>query len=998
MSEISPHKSSQSRRRAFGMGLLLIGIAILLVARVDWTPTESLLADAQAQLLRGQYMEAEQTARRLTQRRSHAVEGWLLAAEAAARQKHFTDASGHLDHIPDDGSRLCAAGWLARGLLELQGFRRLAEAEAAFQKVVQYEPRNVDALRQLAKVLSLQGRHSDALPHRLSLLELNQIDEPILVLLALGDTANDDPEQMREFAAAAPDDAGSLCGLARLALIENRNADATVLLQRLCSLRADWIEPRFWLGSVWLSAGDLVAFDRWAESLPESAQRYSEFWFLRGRRVSLDKQHDLAGRCWAHAVRLDPNSLAANYQLGQALVGRGSVMAAQPFLERSKLLTEYLGVTKSYLISRRFDLLSPAAELAERLGLLREAMAWHEWLSANWQQRPETRNAAARHRQHAIRLRAKLGECPLGQRTAVPAIESLWAHLPPDWKRPPDATPKTGSLPTQVATRRQNFSAKFRDRAEELGLSFRYHNGSRPETKSEFMYEFSGGGVAALDYDLDGWVDVYLTQGCDWPPDPAQRKLLDRLFRNKSGGGFTDVTEAAGLIEPGFSQGVTVGDYDNDGFPDVYVANIGPNRLFRNNGDGTFADVTDETGTECGLWSTSCAIADFNNDGLPDLYVANYVAGEHLFDRPCRLPNGSTRLCTPHEYAAAQDQLFLNLGDGRFREITRESGIVAPDGKGLGLVVADFEGTGWLNVFVANDAVPNFYFVNETRAPGTVPRFSERGFVSGLAVDQDGHAEACMGVAAGDADGDGRLDLFVTNFHRESNTLYLQRAAGLFVDATRAAALQEPSLAMLGFGTQFLDVDLDGTRDLIVTNGHVGDLSQHGIPYRMPAQLFRNLGAARFEELIADRAGPFFQKEWLGRGLARLDWNRDGREDFVVSHLEDGAALVVNELAPPGHFLSVELRGTMLDRDALGATVRVRAGSHSWMQQLTGGDGYQASNERRLIFGLGSCETVDELAVTWRSGQVTRTQAIPANTEWLIREDGVFALRRRADP
>ena len=1028
MSKFMPDPSSRTCRPALWVGLFLTGLVVLVVARVDWTPTERLLATAHAQMGRGQFALAERTALRLARRESRSLEGWLLAAEAAARQRHFADAASHLDQVPDDGSRLSVAGGLARGLLELQGFRRLSAAETAFRKVVQREPRNVEALRQLARVLSLQGRHGDALPYRLALLELDQIDEPILMLLALGDTANDNPEQLQEFAAAAPDDAGSVCGLARLALLENRNAEAQALLERLRALQPDWITPRCWLGSLLLSAGDLTAMDRWLAALPESARSHSEFWVLCGHRASLANQHELAGRCWAQAVRRDPNSPAANYQLGQWLVSHGSAAAAQPFLERSKLLGEYLIVAKSYVISRRWQDLSPAAELAERLGLIREAVAWHVLLSANWERQPATRHVAARHRQHALRLRAELRQLPTGLRTSIPATQALWAHLPADWERPPNELPANSlsrgefalgsharppQEPDASAFRRipfsESFSTRFRDRAQELGLSFRYHNGSRPETKHEFMYEFSGGGVAALDYDGDGWGDVYLTQGCDWPPDPAQRKQLDRLFRNAAGGGFTDVTEAARLVEPGFSQGLAVGDYDNDGFPDVYVANIGANRFFRNLGDGTFFDVTEETGTACGLWTTSVALADFNNDGLPDLYAANYVQGKHLFDRPCRLPDGSTRLCTPHEYAASPDQLFMNLGDGRFREITRESGIDVPDGKGLGLVVADFEGRGWLNVFVANDAVPNFYFVNETREPGSLPRFRESGFLSGLAVDHAGHAQACMGVAAGDADGDGRLDLFVTNFHRESNTLYLQLESGLFVDATRQASLEEPSLAMLGFGTQFLDVDLDGARDLIVANGHVGDLSRHGIPYRMPAQLFRNhslfrdpgrlrqQGQVRFVEMRGEQAGPYFQHDWLGRGLARLDWNRDGREDFVVSHLEDSAALVVNELPPPGGFLSVELRGTTLDRDAVGATVRVRAGSRVWTQQLTAGDGYQAGNERRLIFGLGTCERVEELSVTWRSGQVTRTHDVPANTEWLLREDGLCVRRRRGE-
>lgn len=964
----------------------LIVVAVLFFGR-DWTPTDRLFRQAQTLLRREHYREAEELALRLTRRAERWREGWLLAAEAAARQRRFADAKTRLENIPDDGSLLCAAKWMAIGLLEIQGFHRLSSAEMAFRNVLKIDSQRRDAHQQLAMLLSLEGRHWDALPHRMALIQHRQADLTTLVLLALGDSANDRPEEVGAFYKVEPNDTGVLCGKARQDLLANKPAEAKKELETLCQKEPSWLIPRCWLGSRLLVENDQPAFARWIDSLPQGLSlTHPEVWFLRGRFALLSGRREVAGRYFAQAIHFDPNHLAACYQIGQLLMNSADEKIGTSFLDRSKLLSEYLGVAKSYVITQRLDALPRAAQLAEQLGLTAEAIAWHETLATLFKTQPQGAARAEFHLKQVNRLQKKSLKVAQDGRTDVDTIDGLWRRLPSDWVRPPKDELVMAKENARASGAGAGFHARFVDQAKELGLMFSYFNGSRPETKSEFMYEFSGGGVAALDYDLDGHVDLYLTQGCEWPVDTAQRKHLDQIFRNNSGCGFHAVTHLAGVIEPGFSQGVTVGDYDNDGFPDVYVANIGANRFFRNNGDGTFLDVTGETKTGGNRWTTSCVLADLNNDGFPDLYTVNYVEGDQLFEIPCRLPNGATRLCTPHEFEASQDQLFLNLGDGEFREITSDAGVEIPNGKGLGIVAADFEGTGWLNLFVANDAVPNFYFGNETARAGEQPRFVEKGFASGLAVDQEGHAEACMGVAAGDADDDGSLDLFVTNFHSESNTLYLQRSVGQFQDATRNAGLEDPSLDMLGFGTQFLDMNLDGYRDLILANGHVGDLSSHGVPYRMFPQCFLNAKDGRFTELTADKAGPFFERKRLGRGLARLDVNRDGREDFVVSHLEDPVALVLNQSASTGNFFAIRLVGTKLDRDALGTEVRVRSGAKTSTQQLVAGDGYQASNERRMVFGIGDAKQIDELQIRWRSGRIDEFRCLRPNVECVVIE------------
>jgi hypothetical protein len=421
------------------------------------------------------------------------------------------------------------------------------------------------------------------------------------------------------------------------------------------------------------------------------------------------------------------------------------------------------------------------------------------------------------------------------------------------------------------------------------------------------------------------------------------------------------------LQEDDFGQGIAVGDIDGDGFSDLYVANIGPNRLWRNNGDGTFAVVTIGEPHERD-WTTSCVIADLNGDALPDVYDVNYLTGPDVFERVCAHPDGAPAMCMPFHFDAQADRLWLNLGDGRFRDATPEVFTVAPEGKGLGVAVWDAHGEGRLSVLVANDTTPNFFFDNVSLNVSDF-RLEDRAIASGLALNADGKATGCMGVALGDVDDDGGIDLLVTNFLAEPNTLYMHIADGMYADQSRQRGLYEPSLGVLGFGAQFLDADLDGRLELFVANGHIDHLRSQGRPYRMPAQLFHWNGRG-FVQVDAAGLGDYFQQSWLARAAARLDWNRDGREDLVVGHLEDPSALLTNTTLAAGSRIAMCLVGTESERDAIGTIVTVRVDERTIVRQLTAGDGYQATNERRLVLGLGRDESIDELEVRWPSGVV----------------------------
>ncbi len=539
--------------------------------------------------------------------------------------------------------------------------------------------------------------------------------------------------------------------------------------------------------------------------------------------------------------------------------------------------------------------------------------------------------------------------------------------------RPGSDIPAPGSSGADLLHR-----VRFTDRTDEVGLIFHYDNGVLPDKPGLMIYQGIGSGVAVIDVDGDGFPDLCFPQAYPASPaDKAPATAADRMFRNVRGRA-ADVTSVAMPLEAGYGCGAAAGDIDGDGFADLYVTNAGRNRLLRNNGDGTFQNITATAMPPFHDWTVSALIADLNGDGFPDVYDVNYCDGEAAYTRRCRRDSGDTpRTCVPTEFAAGDDRLFINSGDGQFREVSEAAGIPRPGGRGLGIIAANLDDVPGLDVYVANDMSANFLFLNRTVSAELPPIFEERGVVSGTAYDFDGQAQASMGIAADDADGDGLLDLFVTHFHNESNTFYHQRPGHFFMDETIAYGLRGPSMQTLGFGTQFLDAELDGQPDLFVVNGHVDDFSETGIPFRMMPQFFNNQGG-RFVDLRASELGAFFEVKQLGRGLARLDWNQDGLDDVVVSRLIDPAALVVNETARTGHAALILLTGRT-DRDAIGTQVTISAGGVTRVRQLVGGGGFASENERLITCGLGEANEIDEIRVRWPGGQEATYNDLPVD-------------------
>lgn len=514
----------------------------------------------------------------------------------------------------------------------------------------------------------------------------------------------------------------------------------------------------------------------------------------------------------------------------------------------------------------------------------------------------------------------------------------------------------------------------FRDVAEQAGLLFEHVNGS---SGRYFLPEIMGAGGALLDYDGDGDLDVLLLQGR--PLVPAGGTPTGgghRLFRNElplAGASgipkFTDVTATAGLAGGDYGMGVAVGDYDNDGDPDLYLTNFGANRLYRNDGAGRFTDVTPTAGE--GLddprWSTSATFADYDADGYLDLFVVNYVDFSVRDNPSCHDPVGVRDYCGPLRFRPAADRLFRNMRDGTFRDVTEQAGVTRADGAGLGVAGADFDGDGRIDFYVANDASANQLWINQ--GDGT---FVDEGLLSGVALSVAGQPEGSMGVAVGDADNDADLDIFTTNITGETHAYYRNLGGGVFEDARIAAGLAAPTAPYTGFGTKWLDWDGDGLLDLLVVNGAVTLLEAvrgTPFPFRQPAQLFRNLGAGRFEDVSRD-SGPAFRTPVVGRGLAIGDVDNDGDLDALVTVNAGKARLLLNQMGNRRHWLQVALSGTRTNRQGLGAKVGVRRpdGTITWRLAVADGS-YLSAGDPRVHFGLGADAVIDALLVVWPGGR-----------------------------
>jgi len=535
-------------------------------------------------------------------------------------------------------------------------------------------------------------------------------------------------------------------------------------------------------------------------------------------------------------------------------------------------------------------------------------------------------------------------------------------------------------------------SVTFRDVTQQSGIHFVHNNGAFGK---KYLPETMGPGVAFIDYDNDGWPDVFLVNGMDWPGH-VQKHSTPKLYHNNHDGTFTDVTHKAGLDVEMFGLGVAVGDYDNDGYDDLFVTAYGQSHLFHNNGNGTFTDVTQKAGLGGPQeFSTSAAWVDYDKDGHLDLVVGNYVQWTPETDLYCTLDGKEKSYCTPESYKGTSVRLWHNRGNGTFEDATQKAGLGDPTSKTLGVAVLDYDNDGWPDLLFSNDTQPNKLYRNNGN--GT---FSEKGVVAGIAFSEDGVARAGMGVDAADYDHSGAPSLLITNFSNQMLSLYHNEGKGLFVDEAPRSEIGRASLLTLGFGCFFFDYDLDGWPDVLVANGHIdADIQrvQANVKYAMPPHVFRNVGKGKFEE-VTKSLGTAFSAPRVGRGAAYADIDNDGRLDLLFSTNGGGVSLFRNEAtgpSPANRSLRIKLIGTKSNRDGIGASVRLTILGDTQTAMMRSGSSYLSASELVLTFGLAQQDKADSVEIRWPSGQIDRLSNISAGQTVIVTEGkGITASRK----
>ncbi|MCP4174836.1 MAG: hypothetical protein GY758_29155 [Fuerstiella sp.] len=895
-----------------------------------------------------------------------------LAAEAAAHAEHVTDM---IDIVTRNEDRLLISdvppGSTTINVLIDNGYHRAAQGLLDYR--LRKDPDDSFAVRTRSDLLLRHGRHFQATDDLRHLLSLGAINLDELVFLSSRREFLEDRSGLKKAAAVDPEFVPITVGLGALAATEGNLQDAKTQLQKATSSNQAPAEAWAALGLVYYRLG-LISneLQTWRDNVRSRELNHPDIHFVTGWMASQegayqDSVHDLC-----RALQLAPLHRPACQLMSGLLVQHGTAgEEAEFFSERAAAIHELEELAHSVLFGdRSFTKMEKLAQLCEQLGETRLAEAW--WKAADLF-RPDSGQYSAARPEAQQRSSFKRSIA------VADRLKRLLSRGITDEFRVVNGMNRLSSLKGTRSGTDSIVELQFHDVAASVGITEDYFGAVPNPDAGLWIYQGFGGGVAVIDFDGDDAPDFCFTQANDWPSgNELPFNHQDLLYRNRQGV-FDQVNHLAFSSERGFGQGIAVGDADRDGFPDLYVANIGPNRLLMNNGDGTFRSVDLAVTYESQPgWTTSCLLTDLDADGFDDLYDVQYVEGTDPFKRICHGgPEGAVRGCLPSLFNPAHDEFLHNQGDGRFAVQTRISGLTELKGRGLGVLAADLDGDPGLEVFVSNDMTSNHFLKIQPTETGV--RFADYANSLGLARNGEGQVEACMGIAAADISGDGALDLFVTNFFEETNTYYESQPGGFFRDQTRIAQLGAVSLKQLGFGSQVLDADLDRDWDLLVANGHVDDYRHSGIPWKMTCDLMQNTGASGFVHCRADNLGGYGEIGVLGRAMARVDWNRDGLPDAIITHLDRPPALLENRTHTRHHSLSLRLTGTALNRSAVGAVLTISLGDQDLVFQCVAGDGYYCSNDRTLLFGTGQLAVVPRIVIRWPSGGVQEFLDVPAD-------------------
>ena len=957
-------------------------------------PTDSDLPDQKltveeisALIAQGDYEQADAVIRSMLSGDPGNASLLFMAARSAHDQGRLDEAIESLRLIPPGHAEagFPAMGQTADWLLEAD---RLAEAEAAFDAMLKQYGDLVPVHRRLADVLNSQSRRVEAAEHINALIRLGDVTEKELLSLttlsvpyhdelrddAYSTVSNESPQRqtvnMRDLAAA------------KEKLVQGDLGSAKALVARLRQEFPQSAPVAALEGRVYEALQSDEELQRWRTTLPAGIRQEAEYWTAIGAWMLRSGKPEAAIRSFCEAIKLDATDRVAYQRLSEALAGVGEIESAERIAARKSLLDDAWQLALNVGLNRTTRIADMEA-LAEKLDLLGrpwEAVSWRMVLAHESGRLEEALPSLMQTRQ------------TLAQSDAGATTPDLLCGIDPArWPLPEEPGTSMESPANRVAGREirlpsRKHSIVMVDVAAAIGVHFRYHNNRELDPKRVRMSQVNGGGIAALDYDRDGWCDLYFCDAGGRPQD-SNDSYPNQLYRNLEGGEMVEVAPESATDDRSYGAGVTTADLNQDGFADLIVANIGENVIFVNNGDGTFARQVIE-GSEG--WTSGCVCGDLDGDGLPEMVEINYIEDASAFTTECW---GEGFDCSPRIFGCGQDRFLKRDDQGRWGRMESVNSDHQKPNYGFAGMIANFDRQHGNDLFIANDTTDNHFWVSreDNRTGGFL--LDNLAEMRGCAAGDLAQTQGCMGIAGGDFNHDGLLDLCVTNYWQQPSNLFLQRSPGFFTDSASQFGIADASRPTVGFGIQAADLDRDGWLDLTVLNGHVFDPAENGtpqIPFQMLPQLFQG-GPAGFEwvehpetEHAALPSPDFWTQPTLGRTLVRMDWNGDGRPDLVANSLDASVAVLENR-TQTGHWLRLDLVGTTSERDAIGAEVIVHCGDdefHSWV--VAGG--FMGANESTIDIGLGAYGHIDQVQVHWPSGTIQSFANVAADASYLVIE------------
>ena len=944
------------------------------ISSADHETTADPLAPIMQSMEAGEFASAEAKLRPLL---ASDPENPKLLFVIATCRKELDDLDGAIELLsmipemhPDAG--LAAMGQRADWLVEA---RRLAEAEAAYLRLLSVHGDLAPAHRRLVTILNSQGRRVESAIHARRLVEIGDVTEKELLSLSTLNVPFHDEENT----AGSQDREHKLAEAKRL-FVQEKTSEALAAAESLRDQEPQATAVVAFLGRVYdkLQRDDRLA--EWASSLPPNIEAEPEYWAAVGNWMLRSGEVERAVRCLCEAIARDPTDRESHLRLAQALAMAGREDLARRVTDRHEKLHQawLLSLNIGFERATRLDDIDKLATLLDQLDRPWESVAWR-FIAA--QERGELASVMPQLQRRRAELAAATGNDAAGR-------EARWLCGIDKTKWPlPDlgSLARTDSSPVREAaiTQEQRSAADIRlvNVAKEVELNFEFKNNRLENPEHFLMYQLAGGGIGVLDFDRDGWPDIYFCQAGGRENDLTD-SYPNKLFRNMEGERFVDLGSLSGSDDRSYGQGVCVADVNQDGFPDIAVANVGLNLIYTNQGDGTFSKQV-ITGSDA--WTTSIAMGDLDGDHLPEMVEVNYIDDPQAFVAKCW---GEGFDCSPRSFSPGRDRVLEQDDAGRWNPSYLDGAFASTPSFGFAAIIANFDSLHGNDLFIANDTRSNHLWMSSTNASTQRYTLANESLLRGCAVGANGHEQGCMGIAAGDFNADGRLDLFVTNYWNEPGNLYLQRTPGFFSDSAAQLKLAEPTRQTVGFGAQATDLDRDGALDLVMLNGHVFNPADNGtpeIPFRMTPQCFRHTKHGFVECKTVTSHDPYWSTATLGRALARIDYNRDGKQDLIANHLDAPAALLENQ-TEGGHWLRLELVGVTSERDAVGATITARSKDRQWTAWVVGGHGYLCSNETTVDIGVDKLQTIETLEVNWPAGTVQTFRNVETNQTYLVIE------------